>query len=114
MNTLIENIANLFKVKTIITIAFTIAMIYCYIRGQISNEVFVSLASSVVTYYFTKNVSRETAAETADAAEPCGEERDFGSGVSSDCGTGTVTVKSAEADESGENCNSEDKIEKQQ
>lgn len=114
MNTLIENIANLFKVKTIITIAFTIAMIYCYIRGQISNEVFVSLASSVVTYYFTKNVSRETAAETTDAGELRGEAQSPESDLASEYESDTATVKSEESGKTGEYNASEDDIEKLQ
>lgn len=61
MKTLIENLANLIKVKTIITISMTFALIFCYIRGDVSNDVFISLASSVITYYFSKKVSRETA-----------------------------------------------------
>ncbi|MBQ8533479.1 MAG: hypothetical protein IJ462_01435 [Clostridia bacterium] len=61
MKTILENIAKLFKVKSIITLMLISAITLGFIRGDVTSEVFVSLASSVVTYYFTKNnVSRET------------------------------------------------------
>ncbi len=61
MKTILENIAKLFKVKSIITLMLISAITFGFIRGDVTSEVFVSLASSVVTYYFTKNnVSRET------------------------------------------------------
>lgn len=61
MKVILENIAKLFKVKSIITVLLISAITVEFLRGNVSSEVFVSLASSVVTYYFTKNnVSRET------------------------------------------------------
>lgn len=61
MKIIFENIAKLFKVKSIITLMLISAITVGFIKNTVSSEVFVSLASSVVTYYFTKNnVSRET------------------------------------------------------
>jgi ribose/xylose/arabinose/galactoside ABC-type transport system permease subunit len=53
------NIANLFKVKTIVTLAVVFTFCYLTHRGiQLSNE-FVMIATAVVTYYFTKPDSKK-------------------------------------------------------
>lgn len=49
-----KNIAALFKVKTIVTLAITASMCYGFLCGLISTEVFAATAGSVITYYFTK------------------------------------------------------------
>ena len=57
MSNLLANIANLFKVKTIVTLAITAALCYGFLKGMITTEVFAAIAGSVVTYYFTKKDS---------------------------------------------------------
>lgn len=54
MKDLIKNLANLLKVKTIVTLAITASLCYGFISGMITTEVFAAIAGSVVTYYFTK------------------------------------------------------------
>lgn len=49
-----SNIANLFKVKTLITLGIIGAMCYGFLKGLITSEMFAAIAGSVVTYYFTK------------------------------------------------------------
>lgn len=45
---------NLIDLKSIITLAVTIAIIIFTYKGIISNELFVTIAGSVFTFYFTK------------------------------------------------------------
>ena len=52
---LLLNLANLFKVKTIVTLA--VVFVFCFKTLhdlELSNE-FVMIATAVITYYFTKN-----------------------------------------------------------
>ena len=49
-----NNLANLIKVKTLITLAIIGTLCWGFIRGIITTEVFAAVAGSVVTYYFTK------------------------------------------------------------
>jgi len=51
---LLINLANLFKVKTIITLGVIAVFCFKTLQGtELSNE-FIMIASAVVTYYFTK------------------------------------------------------------
>ena len=52
-------LTNLIKVKTIITLAVTGAMIYGFIKGKISTELFMPIVTMILTYYFTKKESQE-------------------------------------------------------
>jgi hypothetical protein len=47
-------LTNLVKVKTIITLAVTGAMIYGFVKGKISTELFMPIVTMILTYYFTK------------------------------------------------------------
>ena len=60
MSNLLANIANLFKVKTLVTLAITASLCYGFLKGMITTEVFAAIAGSVVTYYFTKKDSDTT------------------------------------------------------
>jgi len=54
----LTNIANLFKVKTLIT--FVVVFTFCILtiqRGELTSE-FVMIASAVITYYFTRGESK--------------------------------------------------------
>ena len=59
MKTLLKNLANLFKVKTLITFCIIASLCYAFLKGNIPSELFAAVASSVVTYYFTKAEDRE-------------------------------------------------------
>lgn len=51
---LIKNIANLFKVKTILSLSVILTTCILTFKGQISVESFMAIASAIITYYFTK------------------------------------------------------------
>lgn len=51
---LLENIANLFKVKTILSLAVIFTVCILTFKNIISVEAFMAIASAIITYYFTK------------------------------------------------------------
>lgn len=53
------NIANLFKVKTILSLAVIITTCILTFKGIISVEAFMAIASAIITYYFTKKEGEE-------------------------------------------------------
>ncbi len=52
---LLENIAKLFKVKSIITIAIISTICFLTIKGQVETATFTAIATLVVQYYFKKD-----------------------------------------------------------
>lgn len=48
-------IANLLKVKSILSILFSVTTCYLAIKGVISIEAFIGLTASIITYYFNKD-----------------------------------------------------------
>lgn len=50
----LKNIANLFKVKTILSMCVIITTCILTFKGLVSVEAFMAIASSIITYYFTK------------------------------------------------------------
>ena len=57
------NIAKLFKVKTILSISVILTTCILTFKGTISVEAFMAIASAIITYYFTKNESKENEEE---------------------------------------------------
>lgn len=57
--TLLKNIANLFKVKTILSLAVIFTTCILTFKNIISVEAFMAIASAIITYYFTKNENKE-------------------------------------------------------
>ena len=57
--TFVKNIANLFKVKTILSLCIIITTCVLTFKGVISVEAFMAIASAIITYYFTKNEKKE-------------------------------------------------------
>lgn len=51
---LLINVANLFKVKTILSLTVIITTCILTFRNVISVEAFMAIASAIITYYFTK------------------------------------------------------------
>lgn len=49
-----EAIIELLKVKSIVTVAIIGTMVYMSVLGMIEPATFMTVAGSVVTYYFTK------------------------------------------------------------
>lgn len=65
MKTFTENLANLIKVKTLITLTIMAGVTYGFIVGMVQAETYCAFAGSIITYYFTKkdslgNVTSET------------------------------------------------------
>lgn len=54
LKTLFCNIAELFKVKTILSLLVIITTCILTYRGIVSVEAFMSLTGCIITYYFTK------------------------------------------------------------
>lgn len=54
LKTLLVNIANLFKVKTILSIGVIATTCYLTIKEVIDPATFMALASAIITYYFTR------------------------------------------------------------
>lgn len=52
--TLLTNIANLFKVKTILSIGVIGTTCYLTIKEVIDPATFMAITSAIITYYFTK------------------------------------------------------------
>ena len=53
------NLANLLKVKTILSLAVILTTCILTFKGIISVESFMAIASAIITYYFTKNDNKE-------------------------------------------------------
>ena len=49
-----QALINLLKVKTILSLLFSITTCYLAIKGKISMETFIALTASIITYYFNK------------------------------------------------------------
>lgn len=56
---LLKNIANLFKVKTILSLCVIITTCILTFNGVVSVEAFMAIASAIITYYFTKKDESE-------------------------------------------------------
>lgn len=50
----LKNIANLFKVKTILSLAVIATTCILTFKNIVSVEAFMAIASAIITYYFTK------------------------------------------------------------
>lgn len=57
--TFVKNIANLFKVKTILSLCVIITTCVLTFKGIISVEAFMAIASAIITYYFTRTEKKE-------------------------------------------------------
>ena len=51
---LLKNLANLFKVKTILSLLVITTTCILTFRNIVSVEAFMAIASAIITYYFTK------------------------------------------------------------
>lgn len=57
--TLVKNIANLFKVKTILSLTVIITVCILTFKNVVSIESFMTIASAIITYYFTKKEDKK-------------------------------------------------------
>ena len=56
---ILKNIADLFKVKTILSLLVIITTCILTFRSQVSVEAFMAIASAIITYYFTKDSNKK-------------------------------------------------------
>nr|DAM97393.1 MAG TPA: hypothetical protein [Caudoviricetes sp.] len=56
---LLLNVANLFKVKTILSLAVILTVCVLTFKNVVSVEAFMAIASAIITYYFTKKEKEE-------------------------------------------------------
>lgn len=56
---MIQRIAKLIDLKTIITISITAALIYGFVVGKITPEQFMTIATMIFTFYFSKKDKEE-------------------------------------------------------
>ena len=56
----LKNIANLFKVKTILSLCVIITVCILTFKNIVSVEAFMAIASAIITYYFTKKEKKES------------------------------------------------------
>lgn len=56
---LLLNVANLFKVKTILSLAVILTVCILTFKSVVSVEAFMAIASAIITYYFTKKEKEE-------------------------------------------------------
>lgn len=57
LKTLLTNIAELFKLKSVVTISLTACAMYLTVTDKMQTEAFIGIYASVITYYFTKKES---------------------------------------------------------
>jgi len=77
METFKINLANLIKVKTIITLTIVAALTYGFIAGMIDGEKFMTIAVMVVTYYFNKKDTPDTTASTTEMVTTTGVQKEI-------------------------------------
>ena len=56
---ILENLADLLKVKTILSLCVIITTCVLTFKNVISTEAFMAIASAIITYYFTKNENKK-------------------------------------------------------
>lgn len=65
---LLKNVANLFKVKTILSLLVIITTCILTFRNVVSVEAFMAIAASIITYYFTRTEEKEEIANNENLA----------------------------------------------
>jgi uncharacterized membrane protein YdjX (TVP38/TMEM64 family) len=58
---MLQNLAALLKVKSIITLTIIGGVTYGFIAGTVPSEAYCGFAGSVITYYFTKQEVKQNA-----------------------------------------------------
>ena len=67
MQTFTKNLANLIKVKTLITLTIIAGVTYGFIIGMVQSETYCAFAGSIITYYFTKREENKQDTKEFDA-----------------------------------------------
>ena len=67
VNILLKNIANLFKVKTLLSLLVITTTCILTFKNVVSVEAFMTISASIITYYFTRK--ENTIEETSNIAK---------------------------------------------
>lgn len=67
METLKKNLANLLKVKTIVTLILTVTFCLMVARGSVSDENFMTIFSMVITFYFVTQAEKKPTSDGSQA-----------------------------------------------
>ena len=54
-----KEIRNLLKVKSILSILFSLTTCYMALKGKINTETFMALTMAIITYYFTRKENKD-------------------------------------------------------
>ena len=54
-----KEIKNLLKVKSILSILFSLTTCYMALKGKINTETFMALTMDIITYYFTRKENKD-------------------------------------------------------
>lgn len=54
-----KEIKNLIKVKSILSILFSLTTCYMALKGKINTETFMALTMAIITYYFTRKENKD-------------------------------------------------------
>lgn len=54
-----KEIKNLLKVKSILSILFSLTACYMALKGKINTETFMALTMAIITYYFTRKENKD-------------------------------------------------------
>lgn len=68
MEVFASRIANLLKVKSLVTLALTAAFVYLCITGKISSDQFLTVFTVVIAFYYGTQAGRREAAEKSTEA----------------------------------------------
>lgn len=67
MEVFANRIANLLKVKSLVTLALTAAFVYLCITGKISSDQFLTVFTVVIAFYYGTQAGRREAVEKGSA-----------------------------------------------
>lgn len=70
MDKIIANVANLIKVKTIVTLVVLFVFAFMAIKGEITPDQVIIVTSNVIAFYFGTQLEKNTAAAVNAAATP--------------------------------------------
>lgn len=59
MKEILNKIAKLIDLKSIITMSITACLIYGFITNKVNNEQFMTIATMIFTFYFAKKDNKE-------------------------------------------------------
>lgn len=54
MQLFIKNLANLIKLKTLMSLLVISVTSYGFVVGKVSSELYIAITMAIITYYFTK------------------------------------------------------------